>query len=162
VNVWKVILVTLVIFSTGAITGGLVARKTASHPPQSSWQNSSTNRPQQAFKPDRMYRRHFLRKAQEELGLTPEQTEEIEAIVSASQVRTRELWEEISPQMRAEFQATQEEIRAVLTPEQQELYERMMDRRRPSRRGDGERRPPPPEPDPGHRPPPPTEQPPEA
>lgn len=161
-NVWKVILVTLVIFSTGVITGGLAARKTAAPPPETSLQNSSTNRPHQSLKPDRMHRRNFLLRATEELGLTPDQIEKIETIVSASQIRTRELWEEFSPQMRAEFKATQTEIRALLTPEQQEQFEQLMDKRRSSRRGDGERRRPPPEADPEHPEPPPAEPPPEA
>lgn len=159
-NVWKVILVTLVIFSTGAITGGLLARKTTAHPPEESPPHSSTNRTHQGFRPDRMLRRDFLDRAQEELDLTPEQIGQLEVIVSESQARTRELWEEFAPQMRAEFKATQEKIRALLTPEQRKQFEQLMKNRRPPRRGDGERREPRLDANPEHRTPPPTEKPP--
>lgn len=159
-NLWKLILVTLVIFSTGAITGGLVARKTAAVPPDVSSGQSVTNRPPQGFRPDRMLRRDFLERAQAELELTPEQMEQVEMIVSESQVRTRELWEEFAPQMRAEFRVTQEKIRALLTPDQQAEFEQLMLKRRHPRRGEGDRRRPGMDADPQSGPPPPPEPPP--
>ena len=85
----------------------------------------------------------------DELSLTTEQKEQIEAILRESQERTRALWEEISPQMRAEFQATQEKIRDVLTPEQQQQFEELMKKGREPRRGDRDRRRPGPDEPPG-------------
>ena len=145
-NVWKVILVTLVIFVTGAITGGLVTRRTSSAPQETSLRPSSTNRLHQGFRPDRMLRMDFIERAQHELALTPEQMREIEGILSASQARMRELWEEFSPQMRTEVKAAQQNIRELLTPEQRKQFEELMKKRRATRRGDWGRRGPEPDP----------------
>jgi hypothetical protein len=139
VNVWKVILVTLVIFSSGVITGSLATRKTATPATELPSRHSSTNRPGLG-RPDRMLRMDFITRAQEELSLTPQQMEELEGIVHDGQTRTRALWEEFSPRMRAEFNATQEQIREVLTPEQREQFEEIIKKRQASRRGDRERR----------------------
>lgn len=151
-KVWKVILVTAVIFASGVVTGGLVARKTLA-PAQPQEFQSSTNRPGQAFRPDRRMRRDFVERVAEELELTPEQSAQIEAILRESQERTRKLWEAVSPQMRAEFKATQEKIRAVLTPAQQQQFEELMKRRHPPRGQDRGRREPGPEGPPGPPPP---------
>jgi Spy/CpxP family protein refolding chaperone len=140
VNVWKVILVTMVIFATGAITGGLVVRKTSSESAAEPGRPSATNRLHQAFRPERMLRMDFIDRAQQELALTPEQMQQIEVILSESQARTREIWEEFSPQMRAEVKSTQQKIRDLLTPEQRGQFEELMKRRRAPRRADWERR----------------------
>jgi len=84
----------------------------------------------------------FVTRAREELDLTQEQREQIETIVKESQARTRAYWEQCSPQIRAEFKATQNKIREVLTPEQCEKFEQIMKQRRPSHREDrGRKRP---------------------
>ena len=153
-KLWKVILVTLVIFSTGAITGAVVARKTLPSTPETSWRASATNRMGQAFRPpDRLMRKDFVRRIQSELELTPEQADQMEAIVQESQARTRQLWEQVAPQLRAEFKATQERIQEVLTPEQEQRFEELMKKRRPTRHEERDRREPGPEP-PGGLPPP--------
>jgi len=154
VNIWKVILVTLVIFSAGVITGSLATRRTLPSPEGETASNSQTNRPSQGFRPDRMMRRNFIERVGQELALTPEQTTQIEAVLRESQERTRQLWEEISPQMRAEFQATQEKIRELLTPEQQQQFEELMQKHRPPRREDRDRRQPGPDQPPREPPPP--------
>jgi len=105
-------------------------------------------------------RRDFIERVSEELDLSPEQRQEVEAVLSESQQRTRKLWEEISPQMRAEFKTTQEKIRALLTPEQQQQFETMLQKRHPPRGEDRDRRDRGPEGPPG--PPPPDSPPPEA
>jgi Spy/CpxP family protein refolding chaperone len=90
----------------------------------------------------------------EELELSPEQSAKIEFILAESQERTRELWEEVAPQMREEVKATQEEIRSVLTPQQQEKFEELMKKRRHDReRKDPPHNPPPGDPPPGPPPP---------
>ena len=135
-NLWKVILVTLVIFSTGVITGTLVSRKT----PKPGWEPASTNRPSSGVRPDRRLRMEFITRAREELQLTPQQFAEIEEIVTEGQTRMSELWEEFSPQMRGEFDATQDRIREVLTPGQLEQFEELIRKRRSSRHGDRDKR----------------------
>jgi hypothetical protein len=148
VNVWKVILVTLIIFGAGVITGGVVARRTHSRPAEESWRHSTTNRMGQGFRPERVLRMDFVTRAKEELGLTPEQLEQIELIVKESQTRTREIWDQVSPQMRAEVKATQDKIRELLTPAQRETYEELMKQRHSQRNFERERREPAPDPSP--------------
>jgi Spy/CpxP family protein refolding chaperone len=80
----------------------------------------------------------FINRAREELELTPEQMVQIEVLVTEGQERTRALWEEFSPQIRAELKSIQEEIRALLTPEQRVQFEALIKKRRPPRRGDRE------------------------
>ena len=144
-NAWKVILATLVIFSTGAITGTLVTRKPVSTP------DTSVTRPSDSSphgpRLDRRMRRDFLKRFGSELDLTPDQKARIESILSDSQERTRAIWEEVAPQMRVEFQATQEEIREVLTPEQRARFAELMEKRQKDRERGGSRdhrNPPPP------------------
>lgn len=133
-NVWKVILVTLVIFSSGVITGSLVTRRAAPSPAEATRQ-WPTNPPSMS-RPERLLRSEFLTKAREELALAPEQIEEVEQIVRDSQGRMRALWDEVSPRMRAEFNDTLARIRGVLTPEQQAQFEALMKKHQRSRRGD--------------------------
>ncbi len=150
-NIWKVILVTLVIFGAGVITGGVVARRTHSQPGGESWRHSSTNRMGQGFRPEKVLRMEFITRAREELELTPEQIEQIELVVKESQTRTREIWEQVSPQMRAEVKAAQDRIRDLLTPAQRVTFEELMKQRRPSRNPERERHEPGPSPAPQPR-----------
>jgi len=136
VNFWKVILVTLVIFSTGVITGSMAARKTAAKALENSPQPTSAPRLNSGFQPDRRLRMDFITKVQEQLHLTPLQLEEIEVIVTEGQTKMCKLWEEFSPQMRGEFDATQDRLREVLTADQREQFEELIKKRRSSRHGD--------------------------
>jgi Spy/CpxP family protein refolding chaperone len=143
VKYWKIILVTLVIFSTGVVTGALVARRTQRAEAGLPWRHAATNRVEQGARlPERWMRRDFVSRIQSELELTPEQAGQMEAIVRESQARTRQLWDEFSPQIRAEFKDTQARIREVLTPEQQRGFEEILKRRRPPRHEDHETPPP--------------------
>lgn len=138
-NIWKVILVTLVIFSTGVITGGLVSRKACFPLAKEPETLATTNRPSKKFRPPQLYRKDFVSRAKKELSLTSDQINQIEMIVSNSQVRTHKLWKDFSPQMRAELAQTQEEIQTLLTPAQQLQFEELMMKKRRSRHEDGEK-----------------------
>lgn len=81
------------------------------------------------------YRLEFLRRAQRELNLTPEQQIRIENHIRDGQERFRQLWEPVAPQVRTEMDSVRERIRAELTPEQQQQFERMI-RERWKRAGD--------------------------
>jgi len=65
----------------------------------------------------------FLRRAQRELDLTPEQREQIDKLLKDSQERTRKIMEPIAPEFHAELQRAKEEFRAVLTPDQQKRFD---------------------------------------
>ena len=121
---WKVILATMVIFGCGVVTGGLLIKtalppasipaEVAQHPP------TSSNQPPPLAE---IQRPEFLRRMQKQLDLTASQRDEIAKIMKASQERNRPLWERIAPQMREEIKRVREEIRPVLTPDQQKKFD---------------------------------------
>ena len=110
-----VVLATLVIFSTGLITGGVLVRQLGPRPPVPA--NSAAVQP---GPPQGMPQ--FLRRIQEELDLAPEQRRRIETIVRESQERTRLL-------ARSEFGKVRDQIRTELQPPQREKFERLLKER---------------------------------
>jgi Spy/CpxP family protein refolding chaperone len=125
VNTWKVIFATMVIFGTGVVTGGLLVRNsqhTQFQPPQ------RTNNPPRQFQPNYAggVRVEFLRRAERELDLTPDQRERIDKIIAASQERTKKIMEPVTPLMREEIKRTKEEFREALTPEQRQRFDELL------------------------------------
>lgn len=59
------------------------------------------------------------------LGLTDEQRAKIEAILQRRHQRMAETWDGVRPRVRAEIDAANAEIAAVLTPEQREKFQSM-------------------------------------
>ena len=109
----EVILVTLVIFTAGVVTGVAVGElriKEEQRPPATS-PIASANR------------RAYLERLDRQLSLSSEQKQAIERILQARQARMRELWAPISPQIHEEFRQTRTEIVAQLTPAQQKIFE---------------------------------------
>jgi len=102
-----VVLATLVIFSTGLITGVVLNKQVSkpaaippSFPPGPGWQQ-------------------FFHRIQSELDLTPEQDQRIQSLLRESQERARGL-------ARGEFSKVREQIRAELTPVQRDKFERLV------------------------------------
>jgi hypothetical protein len=60
---------------------------------------------------------------QRELYLSAEQREKVEKTLRESHERTRKLWESIAPQAQAEQKRVREEIRGILTPDQQAKFD---------------------------------------
>jgi len=148
VNVWKIILATVVIFGAGVITGGLLVnhsdraklrkiRAIQTAPQQSQWTPPLREFPRRADKELQLSleqrRIEFLLNVTRELKLTPEQRERIERLVHESQERTRQLWEQVGPQMRKELTVVREEIREELTPQQRKRFEELMKRQQARR-----------------------------
>lgn len=154
-NVWKVVLATLVIFIAGIVTGVILVRiAQGPHVPRP-WQmqrgpgdnsrvpSQPMNPPGSNFpndprspgtQPPGLLSREFIQILERQLQLTPEQRERIGRIMVEGQERVRELRSRIDPDLRKELQQTKEQIRAVLTPEQREQFEQMM--KRSPRRGE--------------------------
>ena len=116
----------MVIFGCGVVTGGLlmktelppaVVAEVVPHPP------NSTN---QAPPLGQFQRPEFLRRMQKQLDLTASQSDEIVKAMKASQERTRPLWDQIAPQLRQEMKRLREEIRQILTPDQQKKYDELL------------------------------------
>jgi Spy/CpxP family protein refolding chaperone len=94
----------------------------------------------------RTQRRHtdgsdrFLTKLERELDLSSEQKAQLEKVLSANRQKARDFWKQTRgsyAELREEFR---QEIRTVLTPEQQKRFDEMMaeeDARRRERRNEG-------------------------
>lgn len=131
-NSWKVILATIVIFAAGLLTGGILT-----------WRLEQANLMRRAHRTAQPaspggWRFEFLRRAQRELDLSPEQRGQIDKLLKESQERTRVIMEPVSPQIHAEMLRTKEEFRKILTPEQQKRFDELLkkpahprDQRRP-------------------------------
>jgi predicted transcriptional regulator len=156
VNTWKVILATLVIFVAGVVTGGLLVsyadraqQKSRRFLPRDNVRVPANVNPSPFGSPrdprespqrlpnplqNRMPRgvsMEFLQKLDAEVRLTAEQRERIEKIIAEGQLRNKELWERVAPEMRREIAETQKHIREELTPEQRVRFEELMKQPRP-------------------------------
>ncbi len=119
-NSWKVILATMVIFAAGVVTGGILT-----------WRLQQANLMRRTHRPAELstpagWRLEFLRRAQRELDLSPDQREKVDKILKQSQERTRDILEPVSPQLRAEMQRTKEEFRSVLSADQQAKFDEIL------------------------------------
>jgi hypothetical protein len=125
VNTWKVIVATIVIFGAGVVTGGLLVRhaerldvRLARRPPVGPRPGVLANPAGQ--------RLEFLRRAERDLDLTPDQRAQIDHVLKESQERTRRLMEPVAPGLRMEFQRAKDEFRAVLMPGQRVRFDELM------------------------------------
>ena len=159
-NTWKVILATLVIFITGVVTGGLLVsyadrapqknrpprQRAEGRPPGNNQNLPPLANPRELSSPrfpnpmqNRLQRGvslEFLQKLDAEIHLTTGQHERIEQIITDGQLRNKEIWERISPELRREMAETQKRIREILTPEQHARFEELMKQSRPAGRRD--------------------------
>ncbi len=117
-NAWKVIFATLVIFGAGMVAGELLGRRAG--PGDSAPTKASDS---QNASPSQLRLWELLHRMDRELGLTPEQHEHIEKIITGSQERTQKLWSPIAQEMRKETQSVCEEIREELTPDQRKKFD---------------------------------------
>ncbi len=113
-KIWKAILATLVIFSAGAIAGGMWIKMLAPSGP-----------PAKAVPPIHSQQR-FQEKLKRELQLTADQTNRIDKIFHESNARIKILWDLVGPEMQKERQEVHESIRAILGSEQREKFEQLL------------------------------------
>jgi Spy/CpxP family protein refolding chaperone len=130
VNFLRVILATLVIFATGALSGYFVARKSGAvtqAPPAAKSVLASTNAPSGWNKS----REEMRASLQKELNATDEQMAKVDEILSQSRKRSREIWQTMRGSMESEIERVKEEIRGVLDAAQAAKYEEIMKHRGP-------------------------------
>lgn len=143
-NIWKVILSTLVIFTAGVFTGAIVNNighrgterlhrfpfhETAvkkSPPAATNREPAKLILPAFSKQPGRNQSKELLERLDRELKLTPEQHQAIATILEESQKRTKEIWEKISPELRDEMKASREQMKALFTPEQAARFDELM------------------------------------
>ncbi len=133
-NTWKLILATVVIFTAGALTGGLLVRysETARASLKAEPANGgihSTNAPREYKIPAPLLgplRKDFVDKLQKELKIDAGQRERIERIICDGQETTRLIWLEVEPDIFHTIVETKDKIRTELTPEQLEKFEALL------------------------------------
>jgi hypothetical protein len=128
VKPWKVILATLVIFGAGVITGALVVNLTDRVKPR-------PTPPPVIFSV--IQRKDYLARLDRQVGLSQQQFEVIEEILSESHERTQALWDPIAPKLREEVRGVREKIRAELTPDQQKKFDTEVIKPRNARKPEG-------------------------
>lgn len=116
-NVWRVILATLVIFVAGALGGAATVKLLQGRP---------NNQRPAAGPPWAAQRSEMLRRMHRELDLTREQREEVRRVIEESRDRMNRDW-------RKENQIVREELGRILTPEQRRRWQEIQ-KNRPSRR----------------------------
>jgi Spy/CpxP family protein refolding chaperone len=124
---WKVIVATMVIFCTGFFAGVLFPRhvKSTSNSPQST-SAQSVPLPNER-------RIEALRRFTQDLQLTEEQRQKIEAHISESQDRTRVLWDLVGPEVQDEFKRLRGAVVQELTSSQRRQFEERSRRYRKER-----------------------------
>jgi hypothetical protein len=156
VNLWKVIVATLAIFITGVVTGGLLvgytdraaqrnrrpaAQREISRPLPNSPGAGTFNprdpqtRPLPNTLPNRLSRAisiEFLQKLDSEVHLTSGQRERIEQVIADGQLRNKQIWDRVAPEIRRENLETQRRVRDILTPEQLARFDELMKQSRPN------------------------------
>lgn len=73
------------------------------------------------------FRDRYASKLQRELSLSPDQTAQVSAILDETGARFRDIRERMSPEFDAIRQQQRQKIRALLSPEQQGKYQKMLE-----------------------------------
>lgn len=120
---WKVILAASLIFGLGVVTGVLAQRAVNA--------NTSHGRGRDAGMGTLLDSRFApIQKMREELLLSNEQAQRIDAILHDGQGRMRQFWDTCQPRLKAEMKQVRESICAELTPEQRVKFDELLKRHR--------------------------------
>ena len=140
-NTWKVIFATVVIFGAGVVTGGLLVRYSVPTPTRPSRVGGpQANRSVQPISAGGL-RIEFLRRVERDLDLSPDQREQVDKIISASQERSKKIMEPVTPKIREELQQTKEQFRAVLNPDQKIRFDELLKQQQQQRQREQHRPP---------------------
>ncbi len=107
-------------FVIGGLAGAATVRLSAGREPAAATHNAEERGP----------RTRGRGSVLDQLDLTPEQCERIEAVLERRRLQTEAFWDVHGPALRAIVDSTRAEIRAVLTPEQRAEYDRLRAERR--------------------------------
>ncbi len=132
-KIWKVILATVVIFAAGMFAGLVAGRQTQPVPPPA---------PKEPIPPISSQQR-FYGRLKKELQLTPEQTNRIDKIFAEGNEQVKIIWDLLNPELQKHRQEVYDGVRAALTPEQREKFEKLVKERPMRKPDDGQRARPP-------------------
>ncbi|MFZ0826755.1 MAG: hypothetical protein WAO02_04960 [Verrucomicrobiia bacterium] len=144
-NVWKIILATVLIFGAGVLTGGLLVDHVKDKLPgdaetpapvinaRPSGDNHEPAHVPEIPLPRQAERlsKDFVRRLNDALHLNPEQKAAIAKIVADGQERNHVIWTNVAPLMHKVMLDVNQQIRAELTPEQLKQFEELMKQRLP-------------------------------
>ena len=133
---WKLILATLLIFSTGFFAGVLFPRKQPVTV-QSGLRPSINAVPATPPLPNER-RIEALRRFTQNLDLATEQRERIESHIQESQERTRLLWDLVGPKVQEEFKRLRSDVVNELKPDQRKRFEELSKKYRRERTKNGD------------------------
>ena len=122
---WKVIFATLVIFTTGLITGGLMVKKFSPKPTSLPAQRLGPMTPAEPW----LMRDALLFQMQRELNLSPQQHARIQKVLEESRENWKILWEIMGPEVQSELRHVREVIQQELEPDQRERFEKLLQQR---------------------------------
>ena len=109
---WKAVLGIVLVFVLGVVAGGLISMKVCSHriwagpPPVSA----------------------VMQKLDKRLGLNPDQHTQVEAIIRDARGQMDAVRKETEPRIKSIMDGARDRIRTVLTPEQREKFEKLIQR----------------------------------
>ena len=126
-NTWKAIFAALVIFGAGFVTGNVVNRLVEPKTPATAGTSRNAARSSQQTLPLEQLRKvELMRCVQRELDLTPDQHAHIEKIISDSQDRIRDLWDQVAPDIHDEYEDVKKKLYEQLTSEQKKRFDDLM------------------------------------
>lgn len=127
-NTWKAIFAALVIFGAGFVTGNVLNRLSESSktPVPPAAPRAGAHGLQQPLSLEQLRKVELMGCVQKELDLTPEQHARIEKIISDSQERIRDLWDQVAPDIHDEYEDVQKKLCEELTPEQKKVFDDLM------------------------------------
>lgn len=119
-KVWMTILAAVVLFCTGAVSGGLAVKLYENH------HNARLLKASMSSGPGWSQRADLLKRLERHITLTPEQHEQIEKILAESQNRMKAIWSRVSPEAHEEYKTTNQRILAQLTDDQRKVFEELI------------------------------------
>lgn len=127
-NTWKAILAALVIFGAGFVTGNVLSRisdvsKTA---PVAAASAHNPTHSQQTLPLEQLRKVELMGRVQKDLDLTPDQRARIEKIIGDGQDHIRDLWNQVAPDIRDEYDDVKKKLCDVLTPQQKKRFDELM------------------------------------
>jgi len=120
VKIWMTILAAVVLFCTGAVSGGLAVKLYEDHHRARAAKASMNSGPGWNQRAD------LLKRLERHIALTPAQHQEIEQILSESQNRVKAIWSRVAPEAREEYKTTNQRILAQLNEDQKKVFEELI------------------------------------
>lgn len=137
-NYIQILAAAFLIFASGGATGYFYAKNQQTDPiPAQTKLTSGGRAPWMGRDP----LRYFVRFLEDKINISEAQKEQINTIIEESNLSMKKIWDDVRPKASEQMAQTNEKIKAVLTPEQVEKFDTLMEEFRNKRfKGRGPRR----------------------